>query len=62
MDQPVRIVAPPPVAAPPERIQRMIHVLLENQQMICQYPSGTLVFQFVKNDVQAKMTYTLPSS
>lgn len=62
MDQPSRIEAPqrpPPV--PPERIQRMIHVLLENQQLICQYPSGTLVFQFAKNEVQAKMTYTLPS-
>lgn len=62
MEAPVRIVAPPPVAAPPERIQQMIHVLLENQQIICQYPSGTLVFQFQQNDVQAKMTYTLPST
>lgn len=61
MQQPSPPAPRPPPEGPPERIQRMIQVLLEHQQMICHYPSGTLVFQFVKNEVQAKVTYTLPS-
>lgn len=53
------VAAPPP--APPERIQRMVDILIANQHVICQHGSGTVVFQFQKNEVQAKVTYTLPS-
>lgn len=61
MDQPARIVAPPPVAAPPARIQHMIQVLLEHQQEICHYPTGTLELHFHDASVKAKITLHLPS-
>ena len=46
---------------PPPRIQSMIQVLLEHQQEICHYPTGTLELHFHHASVKAKITLHLPS-
>jgi hypothetical protein len=56
-DQPSAPVTPPT----PPRIQHMIQVLLEHQQEICHYPTGTLEFHFHDASVKAKITLHLSS-
>jgi hypothetical protein len=61
MDQqspPPRHSIPPPT---PPRIQHIIQVLLEHQQQICHYPTGTLEIHFHHGSVKAKLTLHLPS-
>lgn len=54
---------PPPESRPlpPPRIQHMIQVLLEHQQTICHYPTGTLELHFHDASVKAKIILHLPS-
>jgi hypothetical protein len=44
---------PPPPAA--QRIQAMIQVLLEHQQVICQHPTGSFEFHFHHDRVTARL-------
>jgi hypothetical protein len=66
MNQPALPLTAPSIQPPlylhtlPTRLQTIITILLTHQEHICHYQQGTLIVQFEKERLSAKLTSTLP--